>query len=278
MREITAYMLLSEADALVFGALIAFLIEIYFQGAFSNPLLAALLALIAGTVILPLIFYLHNVLWYDEFTLKGLGKDSGTIYSFVSALDVMAFTILCIFVLPSISDHYGVISAVAAGMVLFIIAMAIQCGMWTRIINGTLSAHRLLGSQIRWGTTGYLLTIGMDMLCGGLLGGLPGVAAGTLLGWAPLFVQMFYSTQRSMEYRNKFSTLFFPAIISFDMSLFFVTAAIWYFNGLGVPLTTIGLIYSALIIVEIAAIMALYRAGLLKIVPKKLDGPIAQAH
>lgn len=274
----TAYMLLSEADALVFGALLAFLIEIYFHGVFSNPLLAALIALIAGTVILALLFYLHNVLWYGEFTLKGLGNGSRTIYSLVSTLDVMAFTSLCIFGLPLISGHYGIISAVVAGALLFIIAMAIQRGLWMRIINGALSVHNLMESRIKWGSTGYLLAVGLDMLCGGLLGGLAGIAAGTLLGWAPIFIQMFYSMRHTTEYGNGFSRIFFPAFISFDISLLFAAIVTWYFNGLGISLAMGGLLCIAIIIGQAALILALYRLKLLIVIPKKINRPMAQAH
>ena len=177
------------------------------------------------------------------------------------------------FALPVILDHFGVDAAIIGGVVLFLIALAIQCGMWRCIIDGAVSTNKQWRTQIQWGATGLLLAVCLDMLAGWSLGGLAGVAVGALLGWAPLFVQMFYSTQRTTEHSNRFSMIFFPAIISFDISLFLATASIWYFNGLGAPLTTIGLIYGALIIVEIATIMVLYRAGLLKITPKKLDGP-----
>jgi len=278
MREISAYMLLSEADALVFGALLAFLVQIYFHGAFTDPLLAALLAFIMNAVMLTLLVYLHNILWYGEFTVKGLGKNSRAVYSLVSALSLTSFSILGMFALPVISDRYGTAAAIIGGAALFTIPLAVQGDMWLRTIGGAVSINKLWRSQIRWGATGLLLAVCLDMLAGGLLGGPAGIAAGALLGWAPLYVQMFYSTRRSMEYRNMFSTLFFPAIISFDMSLLFATASVWYFNGLGVALTTIILAYSALVILEVATIAALYRAGLLKIIPKKLDGPMAQAH
>jgi hypothetical protein len=182
------------------------------------------------------------------------------------------------FALPAILDRFDVATAIIGGMFVFLIALAIQFGMWRRTIDVAISANKLWRSQIRWGATGLLLAICLDMLAGWSLGGLRGVIIGALLGWAPLFVQMFYSTQRTMEHSNRFSMIFFPAIISFDVSLILATASIWYFNGLGAPLTTIGLIFSALIIVEIATIMVLYRTGLLKITPKKLDEHMTQAH
>lgn len=278
MREMTANMLLSEADALVFGALLALLIESFFRGAFSNPPLAALLAFVMAAVVLTLLAYLHNIFWYGEFVVKGLGKNSRAVYSLVSALDLTAFSILCMFALPVILDHYGAAAAIIGGAVPFMIVLAIQGEMWRRTIGGTVSANKLWRSQNQWGVTGLPLAVCLNMLASGLLGGLAGIAAGALLGWAPLFVQMYYSTQRTMEYSNRFSMLFFPAIISLDISLFFATVIIWYFNGLGVPLTTIALVYSALIIAEIAMILCLYRAKLLKITPKRLNEPVAQAH
>lgn len=269
MREDTAYVLLSEADALVVGALVVLLIEDYFQGAFPDPRLGALLSLVLGTAALALLFYMRNRLWYGKFAVKGLGNNSRGIYSLVSALSVTALTAYCVFVLPSAA-------AVAGGMALLIIALAVQSAMWLRTVDGVASVNKLWRSQNRWGAIGWPLVLGIDMLCAGLAGGMIGVAAGALLGWTPLFANMYYSMDRMMEYGNKFSRLFLPALMAFDVSLIFAAFTGWYFGEFGIALATSVLLCVALTVAEVALLLALDRAGVLKAGPKKLYGPTAR--
>jgi hypothetical protein len=269
MREDTAYLLLSEADALVVGALGALLIEDYFRGAFPDPRLAALLSLFLATAALALLFYMRNRMWYGKFIVKGLGENSRGIYSIISALSVTALTTYCVFVRPSAA-------AVAGGMALLIMALAVQSAMWLRAVSGMVSVNKLWRSQNRWGAVGWPLVIGVDMLGAGLAGGVIGVAAGALLGWAPLYANVFYSMDRVIEYGNRFSRLFLPALMSFDVSLVFAAFTGWYFNGFNITIEASVLLCVALIVAELALVLAMDRAGVLKAGAKKLDGPTAR--
>jgi hypothetical protein len=271
MRELTTCVLLSEADALVIGALVALLIEDYFSGAFPDMRLAALLLLFLGTAALALLFYMRNRLWYGKFAIKGLGNNSRGIYSLISALSVTALTAYCVFMRPSAAS-------IAGGTALLIIALAVQSAMWLRAVDGAVSVNKLWRSQNRWGAIGLPLVLGVDMLCAGLAGGVTGVAAGALLGWLPLYASMYYSTERVIEFGNRFSKLFLPALISFDMSLIFAAFMGWYFNGLWITLATSVLLCAALIVAEVTLVLTMDRAGVLKAGPKKLDGPTARVH
>lgn len=269
MREDTAYVLLSEADALVVGALFALLIEDYFQGAFPDPRLSVLLSLFLGTTALALLFYMRNRLWYGKFAVKGLGSNSRGIYSLVSALSVTALTAYFVFVPPSAAS-------IAGGLALFIIALAAQSAMWLRAVSGIVSVNKLWRSQNRWGAIGWPLVLGINMLCAGLAGGMIGVAAGALLGWTPLFANIYYSIDRVMEYGNKFSRLFLPALMAFDLSLIFAAFTGWYFGEFSIALATSVLLCAALAVAEVALLLTLDRVGVLKAGPKKLYGPTAR--